>query len=75
VKAPRFSHVVAESVTHAVQFLQPHGDAARVLAGGQSLVPALNMRLSQPKLLIDIDRLDASRASRLAATGCAFRSS
>jgi aerobic carbon-monoxide dehydrogenase medium subunit len=34
-------------------------DEARILAGGQSLMPALNMRLSQPRVLIDINRLDA----------------
>jgi aerobic carbon-monoxide dehydrogenase medium subunit len=61
VKAPRFSYVVAQSVAHAVQLLHQHGDEARILAGGQSLMPALNMRLSQPKLLIDINRLDALR--------------
>jgi carbon-monoxide dehydrogenase medium subunit len=39
--------------------LAEHGDDARILAGGQSLMPVLNMRLSQPKLLIDINRIDA----------------
>jgi len=53
VKAPRFSYVVAQSVAHAVQLLHEYGDGARILAGGQSLMPALNMRLSQPKLLIE----------------------
>ncbi|HSR82409.1 MAG TPA: FAD binding domain-containing protein [Hyphomicrobiaceae bacterium] len=61
MKAPRFSYVVAQSVAHAVQLLHQHGDEACILAGGQSLIPALNMRLSQPKLLIDINRLDALR--------------
>jgi aerobic carbon-monoxide dehydrogenase medium subunit len=65
VKAPRFSYVVAESVAHAVRLLHQHGDEARILAGGQSLMPALNMRLSQPKLLIDINRLDALRGITL----------
>jgi len=59
VKAPRFSYVRAESVSHAVQLLAEHGEEARVLAGGQSLMPTLNMRLSQPRLLIDINRLEA----------------
>jgi carbon-monoxide dehydrogenase medium subunit len=57
VKAPRFSYVRAESVGHALRLLAEHGDEARVLAGGQSLMPTLNMRLSQPRLLIDINRL------------------
>jgi carbon-monoxide dehydrogenase medium subunit len=59
VKAPRFSYVRAESVQHALRLLAEHGEEARVLAGGQSLMPTLNMRLSQPKLLIDINRIEA----------------
>ena len=41
--------------------LARHGDAARLLAGGQSLLPALNLRLSAPALLIDIGRIPALR--------------
>jgi aerobic carbon-monoxide dehydrogenase medium subunit len=59
VKAPRFSYVRPESFEHALRLLAEHGDDARILAGGQSLMPVLNMRLSQPKLLIDINRIDA----------------
>ena len=59
MKAPRFSYVRAESVEHALGLLEEHGEEARILAGGQSLMPTLNMRLSQPKLLIDINRLAA----------------
>jgi carbon-monoxide dehydrogenase medium subunit len=58
VKAPRFSYVRAQSVAHVLELLAEHGEEARILAGGQSLMPTLNMRLSQPKLLIDINRLD-----------------
>ena len=59
MKAPRFSYVRADSIEHALRLLREHGEEARILAGGQSLMPTLNMRLSQPKLLIDINRLDA----------------
>ena len=59
VKAPKFSYVRAESVEQVLRLLEEHGDEARILAGGQSLMPTLNMRLSQPRLLIDINRLDA----------------
>ena len=59
MKAPKFSYVRAESVEHAMDLLAEHGEDARILAGGQSLMPTLNMRLSQPRLLIDINRLDA----------------
>ncbi len=58
MKAPKFSYVRAESVQHALTLLAEHGEDARVLAGGQSLMPTLNMRLSTPSLLVDINRLD-----------------
>ena len=59
MKPPRFSYARAESLDHAVRLLAEHGDEARILAGGQSLMPTLAMRLSQPSVLIDINRLDA----------------
>jgi carbon-monoxide dehydrogenase medium subunit len=65
VKAPRFHYVRADSVEHVLRLLAQHGDDARILAGGQSLMPTLNMRLSQPKVLIDINRLDALKGISL----------
>jgi aerobic carbon-monoxide dehydrogenase medium subunit len=59
VKAPRFSYVRPERLDEVLRLLAEHGDDARILAGGQSLMPVLNMRLAQPKLVIDINRLDA----------------
>ena len=59
MKAPKFSYVRAESVAQVLQLLDEHRDEARILAGGQSLMPTLNMRLSQPGLVIDINRLEA----------------
>lgn len=59
MKAPRFSYVRAESLEQVFELLKQHGEDARILAGGQSLIPTLNMRLSQPAILIDINRLDA----------------
>jgi CO/xanthine dehydrogenase FAD-binding subunit len=56
----------AGSVDEAVALLQEHGDEAKVLAGGQSLVPMLNMRLLRPGVLIDLnhvpglDRIEAA---------------
>ena len=47
----------AESVENAVALLAEHGDEAKVLAGGQSLVPALNMRLLRPSVVVDIERV------------------
>ena len=57
MKAPKFSYVRADSVEQVLELLAEHGEDARILAGGQSLMPTLNMRLSQPRLLIDINRL------------------
>jgi carbon-monoxide dehydrogenase medium subunit len=57
VKPVPFAYVRAESVEHAVETLHEHGDDAKVLAGGQSLVPALNMRLARPSVLVDLNRV------------------
>jgi carbon-monoxide dehydrogenase medium subunit len=59
LKAPRFHYVRPNSVDAVLQLLAQHADDARILAGGQSLMPTLNMRLSQPKVLIDINRIEA----------------
>jgi carbon-monoxide dehydrogenase medium subunit len=61
VKPAAFDYVRAESVTQAAALLRRHGDAARLIAGGQSLLPALNLRLAAPALLIDIGRIAALR--------------
>jgi carbon-monoxide dehydrogenase medium subunit len=55
VKPVPFTYVRAESVDHAVETLREHGDDAKVLAGGQSLLPALNMRLLRPGVLLDLN--------------------
>jgi len=52
-----FKYLRAESVEHAIEGLAEHGEDARLLAGGQSLVPMMNLRLARPEVLIDIDRL------------------
>ena len=65
MKAPLFSYIRAESLDQALELLQQHGEEARILAGGQSLMPTLNMRLSQPGLLIDINRLDVLKGISL----------
>jgi carbon-monoxide dehydrogenase medium subunit len=55
VKPVPFDYVRAESVEHAIAALREHGDDAKVLAGGQSLLPALNMRLVRPSVLVDLN--------------------
>jgi len=65
MKAPSFDYVRAASPAQVFELLREHGDAARVLAGGQTLIATLNMRLSEPALLIDIGGLDALRGIAL----------
>lgn len=57
MKPPAFDYVRAESVDHALALKAEHGDEAKFLAGGQSLIPALNFRLAAPAVLIDLNRL------------------
>ena len=66
MKAPAFDYVRATSLPQVYGLLRQHGDAARLLAGGQTLVATLNMRLSEPALLIDINALDGLRGITLA---------
>ena len=59
MKAPAFDYVRAQSLIQVFDLLALHGDNARVLAGGQTLLATLNMRLSEPAMLIDISGIDA----------------
>ena len=54
MKAPSFSYARPGSLSGVFELLERHGDRARVLAGGQSLLASLNLRLSAPELLVDI---------------------
>jgi aerobic carbon-monoxide dehydrogenase medium subunit len=57
MKASAFSYARATSVIHALELLAAHGDSAKVLSGGQSLMPAMNLRLISPELIIDISEI------------------
>ena len=59
MKAAAFDYVRAHSVPEALELLARHGPGAKLLAGGQSLLPALNLRLSAPDILIDISAIAA----------------
>ena len=59
MKAPSFDYARPASLDEVFALLHAHGDDARLLAGGQTLLATLNMRLSEPTLLIDLGRLDA----------------
>ena len=52
-----FDYEVAESVDHAVELLGQHGDEAKLLAGGHSLLPIMKLRLAAPAVLIDLGRI------------------
>src|SRR6188474_305838 len=55
--AQNFDYTVATSLGEAINLLQKHGDRARLLAGGHSLIPMMKLRLATPEVLIDIGRL------------------
>jgi len=57
MKPAPFTYIRADTAQHAVELLKQHGDDARLLAGGQTLVPMMNLRLSRTEYLIDIGRL------------------
>ena len=57
MKPAPFAYVRAATLDDAFRTLEEHGDGARVLAGGQSLMATLNMRLSAPEVLVDIGRV------------------
>jgi aerobic carbon-monoxide dehydrogenase medium subunit len=57
MKPPRFEYAAPHKIDEAVGLLSQHGERAKVLAGGQSLVPLLNFRLATPEVLIDVNRV------------------
>jgi aerobic carbon-monoxide dehydrogenase medium subunit len=61
MKASAFAYARATSVVDALELLEAHGDRAKVLSGGQSLMPAMNLRLISPELIVDIGELTELR--------------
>src|ERR1700722_10204389 len=61
MKASAFAYARATSVGNALELLAAHGDKAKVLSGGQSLMPAMNLRLISPEFVVDIGGLDELR--------------
>ena len=57
MKPPPFEYAAPRKTDEAVALLAQHGDRAKVLAGGQSLLPLLNFRLARPEVLIDVNRV------------------
>jgi len=60
----QFDYVAPTTVDEALAALAEHGDDAKVIAGGQSLLPVLRMRLNAPEVIVDIGRIDALRGIR-----------
>jgi carbon-monoxide dehydrogenase medium subunit len=58
MKPAPFKYIAASSLDHALSLKAEYGDDARFLAGGQSLIPAMNFRLARPTVLIDINGLN-----------------
>jgi carbon-monoxide dehydrogenase medium subunit len=57
MKASAFSYARATSVANALELLVAYGDKAKVLSGGQSLIPAMNLRLISPELIVDLGEI------------------
>jgi carbon-monoxide dehydrogenase medium subunit len=57
MKASAFAYARPTSVANALELLAAHGDKAKVLSGGQSLMPAMNLRLISPEFVVDIGEL------------------
>lgn len=54
---PAFEYLRPKTVPEAIALLQQHGDEAKILSGGQSLIPMMKLRLARPGFLIDINRI------------------
>jgi len=67
LKPAPFAYARASSVAHAIELLGRHAGDAKLLAGGQSLIATLNMRLSSPALLVDINGING--LDRIAVAG------
>jgi aerobic carbon-monoxide dehydrogenase medium subunit len=65
MKAPAFDYARPGSLAEVFALMTRYGDGARLLAGGQTLLATLNMRLSEPEMLIDIGRVDALKGITL----------
>ena len=75
MKPAAFEYVKAESLGEALAALAEGGEDAKPIAGGQSLVPALNLRLVRPTLLVDLNRagLDGVAANGVLTVGATTR--
>ena len=64
MKPAAFDYHAPQTLDEALDLMARYGDEAKVLAGGQSLVPAMNFRLAQPAVLVDLNRIEGLSAIR-----------
>jgi carbon-monoxide dehydrogenase medium subunit len=69
MKPAPFEYFAPTDISEALDILARFGDEAKILAGGQSLMPLMNMRLARPRVLVDINRLAAISHISLGADG------
>src|SRR3990172_5686130 len=69
MKQPPFEYVAPDSLEEADSLAAQHGAHAKLLAGGQSLIPAMNFRVVQPAMLIDLNRVTELRYIRQSDDG------
>jgi carbon-monoxide dehydrogenase medium subunit len=72
VKPAPFDYFTPDTVDEALALLAEHGDAAKPLAGGQSLIPAMNFRLARPTALVDLNRIGELAYVRAERAGLAL---
>lgn len=59
MKPPPFKYLAPDSLEQALELMAQYGKEAKLLAGGQSLIPAMNFRVAQPAVLVDLNRITA----------------
>lgn len=69
MKPAPFEYLAPDSISQALDVVAEHGYDAKVLAGGQSIVPAMNFRLMEPSLLVDLNRIDSMSYVNLESNG------
>ena len=57
MKPAPFTYAAPSTLEEAITLLGEHGDAVKLLAGGQSLMPMLNLRLARPQYIVDLNRI------------------
>ncbi|MFG1954840.1 FAD binding domain-containing protein [Micromonospora sp. NPDC048830] len=65
MRSAAHDYIRVDDVEHALAVLSAEGDGAKLLAGGQSLVPMMHLRLARPRLLVDIGRISGLRGVRI----------